>query len=237
MHGWSSTYHADGKPMYSGLENVAWVIGYMPMIWNIRLKRYEAQKKFGTEQFAKMEETAKEIYNKAFKELTDEQKRGIREVVKEESKGEDTEIIEGEKQVYKFGKKEVKFDEPTTVWLFKVCSPGFFSKLLASVGGFSCRYFLIDEIQVDMGNDAVRLKSGLQPQLYFGHMIFSQSSRNIVENTSFKINRQSEIQEIGNDVSRTIFWDNEFRKRAMAMREQAQIEAEKFRSQKEGQQD
>lgn len=236
-------YFGEGlnKPIFHGIKQIGYAVGFMPMIWNRRLKKYENILSAGKQDYAKLEQVAQEVYKKAYKDLSDEQKKGVRNVAREESEqSEPAEIIdEGKGQTkFKFGKKEVSWDEPTSVLCFKVTSSNLLMKSVGSLIGIGTRYFLIDEKQIDTSNDgSIHLANSLQPQIYYGNMVFSKSAKDIIENTSFKINRQAEIQEIGNDVSRTVFWDNEFRKRAMLAREVSEIEAKKFRAQQESAQD
>jgi hypothetical protein len=229
---------AVGKTIYSSLTKIGYAIGYMPMVWNIRKKKYESVFKSKPDDYKKLETISQGVYQRAFKDLDAEQKKGVRNVIKEESHEDYAEIIvEGETAKFKYGKREVRWDETIPVFCFKVCGDSFFSRLLARLLGVGTRYFIIGDKQVVINDTSIQFVEGLQRQLYFDNFVFSQTGKNIVENTSFKINRQSEIQEIGNDVSRTVFWDNEFRKRALLAREISEIEAKKFKSQKESAED
>jgi hypothetical protein len=166
-------------------------------------------------------------------------KRHYYKMITKRIKGEDKviEVRTNEQGAAKTTAKIKVIDEPVSIMCFKVYLSGFFRKIIAMVFGAGMRYFIVDESEVNIDEDSIKITQGMERQYFFGQFIFSKASKSLVDNTSFRIDRENQLQEIANQIPRTVFFDTEMSKRAIAMREAAQIDAEKFRSQKESQQD
>jgi len=173
------------KFIYSGLSKIGFAIGYMPMMWNKKLKKF----------------------------------KGIKNLR---------------------GKKQKEIDNPIEVYAIKVCSKNRikkeFAKRLGRIGR-GTRYFIIDKSMINITDEGIFFDANIQRRNFFGQFIFSTSAKNIVEDISFRINRQNELQEIANITPRVVFFDTELSKRLAIERERAEIEKEKFRGQKESAQD
>lgn len=228
-----------GKPIYAGLIKIGYAIGYMPILWNNQSKRYEPIMKLNPMKMKeKMETASKEVYEKYFKDLSDVQKKNIRELARQELKDEYVEIVkDGEKTKIVRGKNEVIDNEQVPCFVFKVCNAGMLSKMKASLLGFGIKYFIVEQTLVTINDNSIQFQDGLQRQLFFEQFIFTKTGKNIVDNTAFRIDRENQLKEIANQIPRTVFFDIEAAKRASFMREQAQIETERWQHQKEGQQD
>jgi hypothetical protein len=127
-------------------------------------------------------------------------------------------------------------DTPIELVALKIYQTGIFSKVKAMFG-FGLKYFIFDKKDINTDVDSIKINPDLQRQYFFGQFIFSKAGKNTIDNTSFKVDRENQLQEIANQIPRTVFFANEFAQRAMAMREQAKIEAEKYSAQKESMQD
>lgn len=221
-------------PIYSGLIKLGMTSGYMPMVWNVTKKRYEnvvipEDKNFND----KLEEMSKEIYSKPFSELEDDKKKAIREAVKYEIREDMAEIeVKGEKVTVKHGKIEHKEIERTDVYVFKILPSNLINRGIDVILG-KYKYFIVDLAAVTFNNQAVNLSPSLQRQPYFGQFIFSTATKNIIDNTAFKIERENLLQEVANQIPRTVFFDLGTAKDTTTKREEAKIFEERYKSQQE----
>lgn len=130
-------------------------------------------------------------------------------------------------------KKQKYIEEIVDMKILKVCKNNILSKGIAKISGFGVKYIIIESTQLKTYEDRMIINTSSQPTIFYDIFIFSKSSREFIENISFKINRENELQEIANIVPRTVFWDTTLAKWVARAREQADIEREKFRGQKE----
>lgn len=127
-------------------------------------------------------------------------------------------------------------DNPIPLLCFKIYQGSLLGRIKA-IFGFGMKYFLIDEKAVAMDEDSIKIDSGLERQYFFGQFIFSRAGKSIMDNTSFRIDRENQLQEIANQIPRTVFFDTELAKRAIMAREAFALEKEKFKAQKESMED
>ena len=232
------------KPLYEGMKQVAYVIGYMPMRWNIQKKRYENivmnfdKKKF----FKKISEISQELYKKPFKELSPQEKKATMSVVKSDMKNQylnlqmakDTKP--GETVKIKNFKKEITYNESVDMVALKVSKSGI-GKFIAMLFPSQAVYFILEKQQIEFNTNVVNMASGIQRQPYYKEFIFTKSARATLDNTGFKIEREQLMQETANQIPRTVFFDIDSAKRSAFLREQADITSKRFKSQKEAHQD
>ena len=123
---------------------IAFAIGYMKVRENKQRKRMEPIiSNYSKDQLIyKQEEISKQVHDKPFAELTDEQKKGVTDAAKEELRNDKIQDIEvGDKVKIERGHKITTYYEPVAILAFKVCSPDIVSKLLARFTGYGTTWF------------------------------------------------------------------------------------------------
>jgi hypothetical protein len=127
-----------------------------------------------------------------------------------------------------------KFKEITTpMKILKICSNRFPAKQLAMLFGFGTKYLIVDNSLLSDSEYGLVIDSQSQPSMFYGITIFSRSARAFIENVSFRINRENELQEFANQIPKMAFFENRLANIVARMREQALIEKEKYKSQME----
>lgn len=129
-------------------------------------------------------------------------------------------------------RREKMINIPVNMKCLKVCSKNKLKKLLR----IGTKYHIVEDSLLSTDSELGWVING-QPLLFYDIIFYNQPARDFIENTGFRMNRENEMQEIANAVPRVVFWDNEMAKRIIGMREQAEIEAKKFKGQKESAED
>lgn len=223
-----------GKPIYDINDDhpFGWVIGYMKVVWLDQFKRYEPlHQNFSKEQlFDKMMKSAKEVYQKPYDELDDVQKKNIAALAKEELRGEqiedaDTKIVRG--------KKEVSVVVPTPQYLFKVSRYSFLYRIIASLTNIGTNYFIFDADQIDFQPEKLVTTANFERRLANDIFVFSKAGKLQVQDIGYGIERENIWQETANQIPRAVHFDTEASKQLILRREDAKIETDKYKHQKE----
>lgn len=146
------------------------------------------------------------------------------------------EVQINEKEAQQTKQKTIYIDVPIDLMALKIYQGGFLAKI-KSMLGFGMKYFIYEKNDVNMDEESIIVSSGLQRQYFFGQFIFSKAGKYTIDNTSFRIDRENQLQEIANQIPRTVFFDTELAKRVVLSREAYALEKEKYKSQVESQQD
>lgn len=226
-----------GVPLLDGTRKAAHVIGKLDMVWNEKQRRFE-NLVLGKITLPELDNVSKELYSKPFTDLSDNEKRSVRQVVRADKRDQyvELEAKKGEKVSIKGFKKEIEYDKPVEVVALKVAT-GAVGRLIAALLPRKAQYFILNKEQVQFAPKAVYLKKGLQPQPYYWEVIFSNAAKDTLDNTAFKIEREQNMQATANMIPRVIYFNTTAAERAMFQRETADIESKKYRSQKESAQD
>jgi hypothetical protein len=215
---------------------VAYAIGYMKIVEMKEMKRLEPiYSNFNKDQLAsKHEQTALEIYDKAYKELNEIEKKNIDEVAKDELRNEKIETAPVDEKVkFSRGKKEIRYSQPIPMFALKTCSAGLSSKVLARFLGVGVDWWLLDSNQITFEQDRVLLTANFQRRMPFDIFTFSQAGKNLVQDISFGVERENIWQETANQIPRAVHFDTEASKALLFRREDARIEKEKHKAQTE----
>jgi hypothetical protein len=210
------------KPVYSGLINIGYAIGYMPLVWNKQMKQLIANKRR-----TKVPGSKEVIADK--NALSDEMQYEHVDLGKEN-------IVELNERT-PIGSYAKIVNQPIEMFCFKVCSNNMLSKILAQFLNVGITYFFIEESFVKIDQSSIQFSPFLQRQYFFGQFIFSKIGRDVIDNTAFRIDRENVLQETANQIPRTVFFDTELAKGVARMREVASIEKDRFKSQKESAED
>ena len=130
-------------------------------------------------------------------------------------------------------KDEEKIKIAVTMKCCKVSSRNKLKKAL----GLGTRFHIIKDKLLTYDGVGWIISASSQPAIFYDIIFYNVPARVFVEDVGFRINRENELNEIANSVPRVVFWDNEFAKRAMAMREDAEIQKARFKGQKEAAED
>lgn len=166
------------------------------------------------------------------------QERKYYKILKRKIKGEEKtiEIQTSESEALKTSAKIKTVDNPIDLICLKIYYFGLLNKIKA-IMGFGFKYFIFKKEDISFDEDSVNINTDLQRQYFFGQFVFSKASKSILDNTSFKIDRENQLQEIANQIPRTVFFDTEISKQVTRAREAAKIEKERFKAQKESMED
>ena len=166
------------------------------------------------------------------------QKREYFKLLKKKIKGKINivKIKISEQQARRTRSKIETIDKITNLIALKIYSIGIINKVKAMFG-FGFRYFIFKKDDINLDGNAINISSELQRQYFFGQFIFSRASKSLIDNTSFRIDRENQLQEIANQIPRTVFFDTEMAKQVSRYREVAEIERRKYQAQKESMQD
>ncbi len=127
------------------------------------------------------------------------------------------------------GKIKKEFEE---LYGLKVCGVGIVNRTLATFD-FKTHFILIPKHFIDLSKDTINIKPLAQPQTQFGVVIYSMSGREYIENIAYKLNRESELDEIRNYIPKQNYLEVKTASAVARARERAQIEREKYRGQVE----
>ena len=127
------------------------------------------------------------------------------------------------------GRIKKEFEE---LYALKVCGVGIINKTLAKVN-IGTHFILIPRHLIDMSKDTLNIKPMAQPQTQFGIVIYSVSGREYIENIAYKLNRESELDELRNYIPKQNYLEVATASAVAKARERASIEREKYRGQVE----
>lgn len=227
-----------GKTVYSvdADKPVAFGIGYMKVVEMENMKRLEPiHAKFDRKKLdAKHEENAQQVYGISYSELNTTQKRNIDEIAKEELRNEEIETFSSrKKRKIRRGKVEVDFSVPIPMYVLKICGNSVTSKILARVFNYGVDWALFEKDQISFEKDKVVLTASFQKRTPFDIFVFSKAGKNLVEDITYQQERENIWQETANQIPRAVHFDTEASKSLLYRREDAKLEAEKRKSQKE----
>ena len=198
------------KTLYRDIIKVGYCFGYMPMMWNKKIKIKDNL------TIANIKEVSD-----ALVQIRDEQPE-IQEVMSE------SEIIKANP----FSKKKEHIvSEIVEMYVFKFCNDNIISISLARILGIGLNFMIVEKDYTTVTDDSIIIKVTAQPTKFYGIYIFSKTARHYIENISFRTNRENELQEIANTVPRAVFFDTQLAKWVARARENAQIEKEKYKGQ------
>jgi hypothetical protein len=119
------------------------------------------------------------------------------------------------------------------IYCFKVRGTGIMSQVLAYFN-FGLRYYLVDKDFVTQSAGEVIINPTAEHTNFLGVIIFSSKAREIVENIAFKINRENELEALINFLPKMEYLETSIAGQVAKLREKAEIEANKYKSQTEG---
>lgn len=219
------------------IKPIAYIIGFMKIVEMKHLKRLEPiyekeSKEKMAERYAKL---SKEIYKKDFDALNAVEKKNVYEIAKEEVRNAKIEVMDANAKVkIKRGRKEVEYSEPVAMYCFRICKPDAFSKVIARVLGLGTDWTLFDANQVSFGSDRVTLNANFQRRSPNEIFVFSRAGMNLVQDISYEVERENIWQETANQIPRAVHFDTEASKQLVFRREDAKIEQDKKKAQREG---
>jgi len=130
-------------------------------------------------------------------------------------------------------KEEAKNQKLESIYCFKIYGMGILNRLLAQFN-YGMRYYLVDESFVNQTEGEVVINPTAEHTNFLGCIIFSNNAREIVENIAFKINRESELESFINFLPKMEYLETAIAGSVAKLREKAEIEANKYKSQTEG---
>lgn len=228
-----------GKNIYDANDDakpIAFAIGVMKIVENKRMKRlepiYTTYSK--TDLIKAKNKTAKEIYGKDYLALSENEKRNVHEVAKEELRNEQIQIAEkGADIKFVRGKKEIEFSEPIPMYAFKICGTAIVNKILARLFNYGIDWFVLEKEQVNFEPSRITLSADFQRRKPNEVFVFSKAGKKLVQDVSYEVERENIWQETANQIPRAVHFDTEASKSLVYRREDAKLEREKRRGQKE----
>ena len=223
-----------GKPIYDINDDIpfGWVVGYMKVVWVEQFKRYEPlHQNFSKEQlWEKMNKSAREVYQKPYDELDDIQKKNITALSKEELRAEQTEDVDS--KIVR-GKKEVSVLVPTPIYMFKITRYSLLYRIIATITNLGTDYFIFDADQVDFQPEKLVTTANYERKSANNIFVFSKAGKMMVQDMGYGIERENVWQETANQIPRAVHFDTEASKQLILRREDAKIESDKYKHQKE----
>ena len=226
------------KPMYDPDNDkpIAYAIGYMKVVEMKEFKRIEpVYTNFGRKSMVKKKmELAEQIYEKPYDKLNELEKKNIVEAAKEELRDEEIKKIPiDDKTKIRRGKKEVTEFEQVAMYMIKFCSNSLLSKTLARIFGYGTDWALFDKGQIDFEYDKVLITANFQMRTPYDVFVFSTAGKKRIEDISFGVDREQQLQAIANQTSKVQFFDTDLGRHIEMKREEAKIEQDKRRRQSE----
>lgn len=230
------------RTIYQGMQNIGFVKGYIPIVWNksisiddnirelmAKVKKDRADKRHDDSLKDTIRNYRKSIVSNGNTETIQE----IQDIVSGENPYVEAEL---EQDIIKGKRKGKTIVLPVNMKCLRVCKNNSISKIFSSIG-LGVKYMIVDDAMLTISDHGYVLNPMVQPSMFYNIMFFSTTARIFIEDIGFRINRQNEIQELANIIPREMFFSNELAKKVASWREQADIEREKFRGQKEGAED
>lgn len=200
-----------GKVLTSGFNNVSYVLGAVS-IFNDPNKPLLTNLKANTQ-------------------LANKVKADNQEVDKENSNSE----TKDEKKPKK--KKEIEIKPIEELYCFKVCDTGIRARLMAHFFNSGTSYFIVPKKLVKITAGAVVMEPNVSKDVYFKLIIFSESGKNLVDNITFKVQTEQLLKEFVNYIPKMNYLETDIASAIAKMRERAEIEKAKYKSQTENAED
>lgn len=214
---------------------VAFVIGMMKKVEQKAMKRSEPiYAKVPPEQLAIMhQQMAQDIYQKNYLDLDEKEKKSVHEAALEEIRNQRVEeMSQSEKFKVIRGRKVTEYTTPVPTLLLKICAPDMMSKFLARFANHGVEWLALNASQVNFKEDGLYLTADFQRRLYNNIFILSKEGKDMTQDVGFNIEREEFMGAVANSIQRVLF-NNDQARDINLRREDARIENEKHKAQKE----
>lgn len=232
-----------GKNIYNPVKDddiqvpkpIAFVIGLMKKVEMKAMKRIEPiYAKVAPEQMAIMhEQMALDVYQKHYMDLDEKEKKAAHDAAVEEIRNQRIEVM-SQQEKFKVirGRKVTEYTTPIPTLLLKVCAPDAFSKFLARFFNTGIEWIALNASQLQFKEDGLYLTADFQRRLYNDIFVLSKEGKDMTQDVGFNIEREEFMGAVANSIQRVLF-NNDQARDINIRREDARIEQEKHKAQKE----
>jgi hypothetical protein len=122
--------------------------------------------------------------------------------------------LEANENINKSPEIQKNLDTTDTIKMYalKILNKGLLNKIIGYLG-YAHKYHIVNENNLSIKHNEIRLNPYLEPQPYYDVFIYSEVAKDYIDNISFRINREMELEELSNIVPKQTYLELEQSKR------------------------